>query len=100
MSEFLPRNSPNVQANEMTLKSRDEFYFPWHPLSVYLAEGNVPGADGGAIWQPQAGQPGFIPYAAQNKFTYVYQLISDVPEPSSLALFGLAGVVALLRKRD
>jgi hypothetical protein len=66
---------------------------------VYLAEGNVPGASGGAIYAPQAGQPGFIPYAAANNYTYVYQLISDVPEPSSLALFGLAGAVALLRKR-
>ena len=43
--------------------------------------------------------PGFSDDAAGAQATLGWNITSDVPEPSSLALLGLAGAVALLRKR-
>jgi hypothetical protein len=57
-----------------------------------------PEGNNGAFYQPlTASDPGF---AAVAPGSVGYNFISDVPEPNSLALLGLAGVAVLLRKRS
>ena len=67
---------------------------------VTLTEGPVVGGTDGVWYQPTAGQPGYISGAAAAGYVYGYNIISDVPEPSSLVLLGVAGGLALLRKRQ
>ncbi|NOS68987.1 MAG: PEP-CTERM sorting domain-containing protein [Verrucomicrobia bacterium] len=56
-----------------------------------------PEGNNGAIYRPLTpSDPGFAGGVGPN---VTYNFISDVPEPTSLSLLGLAGVVALLRKR-
>jgi hypothetical protein len=53
----------------------------------------------GLLYIPTAVDPGFSPDAAAAAATLGWNIVSDVPEPSSLALLALAGVAAWLRKR-
>jgi hypothetical protein len=59
-----------------------------------------PEGNNGAFYWPTANQPGYVtvaPYAG----AVAYNIISDVPEPSALALLGLAGgLLAVLRRRQ
>ena len=77
------------------------------PNQLLMNELGVEGANG-AIWTVNggSGQPGDAGFYSSGGFTgpinVTYHFFSDgvVPEPSSLALFGLAGGVALLRRRQ
>lgn len=72
----------NLQANNITIPE------------VTLADGQI-----GALWEPLPGQPGFAPEAAAANSTFGWNIVSDVPEPASVALLGLGGLLVLLRKR-
>ena len=68
------------------------------PLAVY---GNVlflqeigPEGNNGATYTPTAGQPGFVA-----GYNVTYDIISEVPEPTTLALAGLGGLAALVFAR-
>jgi hypothetical protein len=65
---------------------------------VSVSEAVLAGGEFGALWEPLPGQPGFVPEAGTS--TFGWNIISEVPEPSSFALLGLAGGLGvLLRKR-
>jgi hypothetical protein len=54
-------------------------------------------ADGsnGVIYTPTATQPGFVP-----GFAVTYNIISDAPEPATLALVGIAVLALLVKTRQ
>jgi hypothetical protein len=54
--------------------------------TITLLETGFEGSFQGAIYTPVAGQPGFVAGAA---VPVTYRLVSDVPEPATLALLGL-----------
>lgn len=53
----------------------------------------------GYVYTPLPGQPGFDPNSPANPPTYI--IVSDVPEPGTLALVGLslAGALAIIRRK-
>ena len=67
-----------LQANHITL------------VETVLADGQF-----GCLYVPQPGQPGYLGTTLSGG----YNIISDVPEPASFVLLGVAGGLALLRKR-
>ncbi len=65
-----------------------EFY----PNTITLTEG----LDGSVLYTPTAGEPGFVANASG---PVTYDLISDVPEPASLAILGGGLVLLAFRRR-
>lgn len=68
---------------------------------VYRSQSVLDDGQFGWLWEPIAGEPGYITTTGvSSTYTYGWNLISEVPEPSSIALLGLAGgAMVLLRKR-
>jgi hypothetical protein len=58
---------------------------------VVLPEVIIPGGEGGAIYTPNDSQPGFVP-----GFSVTYRLISDTPEPNTIVVATVAGVLGLV----
>ena len=58
-----------------------------------------PEGDNGAVYTPLVAQPGFAFNAAGGPIPMQYRIVSDVPEPVSLALIGAGCVVLSLRRR-
>jgi MYXO-CTERM domain-containing protein len=77
------------------------------PTAHYLSPmpAQILEVDGVGVYTPTAGQPGYVDTSSLGFQTQVtYDLISDVPEPVSFAVWGLAGLsaaaaVAVRRRR-
>ena len=66
---------------------------PFQPNNVSIFESG-PEGNNGAVWAPPPGGPG-----AAAGFAVQYNFISDIPEPTTLALVGMGGVLALICRR-
>jgi hypothetical protein len=67
---------------------------PLTPIVTFMEVGPESGPNGYWGFIPVAGQPGFNSSLPGT----TYNFISDVPEPGSMALFGLAGGLLVLRR--
>src|SRR5262249_35384990 len=70
---------------------------PWTQFQIVtLDEQGIEGNNGAQYRPATAGLPGFVPQAPG---AVLYTFLSDVPEPNTLAVLGLAGGLMVLFKR-
>jgi hypothetical protein len=91
-SDREPTDLPPFDLADVALLPQPNTATPVITLDEIGVEGN-----NYATWMPPAGAPGFIP-AIGPVVTYTFVSDAVVPEPNTLALLGVAGGLALLRK--
>jgi hypothetical protein len=86
-----PTDSPPAPAD----MGADQF---WPLLKEELAlfpSSPVPRVSEASLYTPTSGQPGYIAAVAEAGGVTTYNFISDVPEPSTIAIWSLLGAVGL-----
>jgi hypothetical protein len=75
----------------------DTGYWPtqWYTNLVQIPETGPEGGVNGAMYFPLPNQPGFVGGAPA---PVGYEIVSDVPEPATLSLLALGGLLALRRR--